>query len=123
MLFQILFSLLFLLPLMGTLSVVLRCLNIELSRKNASHYISHILKIMGYSALTATGIYIGMFLLGLTWIADFDLPDAVKLFSLGLAAPYLLSVIGISFAMKNATGSGVPPVEMATHISEHNTER
>ena len=123
MLLQIFFSILFLLPLLGTLSVVLRCLNVELARKNTRHYITHILKIMGYSALAATGIYIGMFLLGLVWIADFDLPNEVKLFSFCLAVPYLLSVIAISFAMKNASESGVPSVKIASQISDHISER
>lgn len=122
MLFQILFSLLFLLPLLGTMSVVLQCLKFELTKKNMADKKIHTLKLMGYSMLAATGLYIGLLLLGLIWIPDFDLPYAIKLVSFCLAVPYLLSVLGISFAVKNVAGFGGSSSKIVNHISENNSQ-
>ena len=118
MLFQILFSLLIMLPLLGTMSVVLQCLKIELTRKSMADNNIHTFKLMGYSILAATGLYIAMFLLGLIWIPDFDLPRTIKVVSFCLAVPYLFSVLGISYTVKNVTEFGGSTPKIVNHISE-----
>ncbi|MGD8833703.1 MAG: hypothetical protein PVJ19_02150 [Desulfobacteraceae bacterium] len=122
MLFQILFSLLFLLPLLGTMSVVLQCLKFELTKKNMADKKIHTLKLIGYLMLAATGLYIGLLLLGLIWIPDFDLPHAIKLVSFCLAVPYLFCVIGISFAVNNVAGFEGSSSKIVNHISENNSQ-
>jgi hypothetical protein len=110
------------LPLLGTMSVVLQCLKNELTRKSMAGKKSHTLKLMGYSMLAATGLYIALFLLGLIWIPDFDLPHAIKLVSFCLAVPYLFSVLCISFTVKNVTEFGGSSSKIVNHISESNLE-
>ena len=122
MLFQILFSLLIMLPLLGTMSVVLQCLKIEFTQKSMADKKIHTLKLMGYSLLAATGLYIAMFLLGLIWIPDFDLPGTIKAVSFCLAVPYLFGVLGISYTVKNVTELGGASSKIVNHISENISE-
>jgi hypothetical protein len=45
-----------------------------------------------------------------------DLPFGVKLFSWLLTAPYLLGIIGISYALKKATEVGASSSKMANAV-------
>lgn len=122
MLFQIIFSVLFLLPLIGTLSVLVQAMKSELSKKNAEDQQVSKPKVIGYSVLTAIGLYFALFLLGLIWIPGFDFPYAIKVFSFCLTAPYLFGVIGISFALKKVTEAGSSPSKMVSSITDSISE-
>lgn len=118
MLFQIIFSLLFILPLFGSLGVVIKGMNSELNKRNAEDQKVSTLKVIGYSIFSIIGVYIALFLIWLIWIPNFELPNLLKLFSYCLAAPYLLGVIGISFALKKVTEFGGSPAKITKSVSD-----
>lgn len=118
MLFQIIFSLLFILPLFGSMSVLFKGITGEFKKKNTEDKKVSTAKIIGFSILLAIGLYIALFLIWLIWIPSFDLPYSLKIVSYCLAAPYLLGVIGVSFALKKATEFGASPSKMASSVSD-----
>lgn len=122
MLFQIIFSVLFLLPLFGTLSVLIQAMKSESSKNNVEDQQVSKPKVIGYSVLTAIGFYIALFFLGLIWISGFDLPYAVKVFSFLLTVLYLFGVISISFALKKVTGAGSSPAKKIVTITDSISE-
>jgi Na+/H+ antiporter NhaA len=118
MLIQIILSLLFILPLFGSMSVLFKAVAGELKKKNIEDQKVSTVKIIGFSVLSAIGFYIALFLIWLIWIPNFDLPYSLKIVSYCLAAPYLLGVIGISVALKKATEFGASPSKMANAVSD-----
>ena len=118
MLIQIILSLLFILPLFGSMSVLFKAVAGELKKKNIEDQNVSTVKIIGFSVLSAIGFYIALFLIWLIWIPNFDLPYSLKIVSYCLAAPYLLGVIGISVALKKATEFGASPSKMANAVSD-----
>ncbi len=118
MLFKIIFSLLFILPIFGSMSVVIKAIKNELNKKNDPDKQFNIGKLIGMICVSLIGIYIGLFLVWFIWLPNIQLPFYIKLFSFFLAAPYLFGVIGFSYAMKKVTEAGGSSAKAATHISE-----
>jgi ABC-type multidrug transport system permease subunit len=117
MMFKILFSLLFILPLVGSLSVLIKGIRNEFNKFKVSGQKASTAKLIGYSILSLIGLYITIFLVCMIWLTGFDLPYGLKLFSYCLAAPYLFGVIGIGYALSKAAEVGASPTKMANSVS------
>ncbi len=118
MFFKALFSLLFILPLIGSISVLVKGIRNELTKSKTDGQEASTPKLIGYSILTLIGLYITFFLIWLIWIPGLELPYGLKLFSYCLAAPYLIGVIGISYALSKATEVGASPSKMVNSVSK-----
>ena len=118
MIFQIAFSLVFILPIFGSMSVVFKAIRAELRKKASNEVEFRSLKLVAMIFLLLVGIYIGLFLVWLIWLPSMEIPFYLKLFSFLLAAPYLFGVIGFGYAMKKTTEVGGSPSKMASHIAD-----
>jgi hypothetical protein len=118
MLFKIIISTMFLFPIFGSMSVLIKAIFLELRKSKTPELSVNKLKVVGILLLTFIGLYIGLFIIWFIWLPSIQLPLFIKIFSTFLAAPYLFGVIGMGFALKKATEFGASPAKMASHISE-----
>lgn len=117
MVLKLILSLLFILPLVGSLSVLLKGIKKEFDKSKIHDLKPSKAKLIGYFLLSIIGFYIALFLVWFLWIPGIDLPFWVKLVSWFLAAPYLLGILGVSYALKMATETGGSPSKMANAVA------
>lgn len=115
---QIFFSLVFILPIFGSMSVIVRAIRAELNKKATGVGEFSALKLVGMIFLLLVGLYVGLFLVWFIWLPSMEIPFYLKLFSFLVAAPYLFGVIGFGLAMQKATEAGGSPSKMASHITD-----
>lgn len=115
---KIFLSILFLFPLFGSMSVLIKLIAQEFKIKKNTNIKVNKLKVAGILAFVFIGLYIGLFLIWYLWFPYIQLPLFVKMFSLILAVPYFFGVIGIGLGVGKATEFGVSSTEMASHFSE-----
>ena len=118
MILKLILSLLFILPLIGSISVLLKGIKTELGKSKVTELKPSKAKLIGFFLLSIIGPYIALFLVWFLWIPGINLPFSVKLVSWILAAPYLLGVLGVSYALKMATETGGSPSKMANAVSD-----
>lgn len=115
---KIFLSILFLFPLFGSMSVLIKLITQEFKIKKNSDFKVNKLKVTGILTFVLIGLYIGLFLIWYIWFPYIRLPLFVKIFSFILAAPYLLGVIGMGVALGKATEFGGSSTKMTSHVSE-----
>ena len=93
MILKLILSLLFILPLIGSQSVLFKGIRNELRKSNDPKQRPSKVKMVGFSMVSIIGLYIALFLVWFLWIPGIDLPFSVKLVSWFLTAPYLLGVL------------------------------
>lgn len=115
---QIFLSLVFILPIFGSMSVVVGAIRAELIKKASGVGEFNALKLVGLIFLLLVGLYVGLFLVWFIWLPSIEIPFYLKLFSFIVVAPYLFGVIGFGLAMQKATEAGGSPSKIASHISD-----
>lgn len=117
MLLRLILSLLFILPLFGSLSVLFKGILSEIRKKNIDDQKFSGARVVGFSILSVIGIYITLFIVWLIWFPNIELPYSLKVASFCIAAPYILGVIGVGWALKKATEFGASPSKMASSLA------
>ena len=118
MILKLILSLLFILPLVGSLSVLFKGIKNEFGKSKISDQKPSKAKLIGYFLISIIGLYIALFLVWFLWIPGIELPFYVKLVSWFMAAPYLLGVLGVSYALKMATEAGGSSSKMANAVAD-----
>ena len=115
---KLLLSILFLIPLLGSMSVLIKLIIQEFKRKKETEFKINKLKVAGILIFAFIGLYIGLFIIWYIWFPYIQLPLFVKIFSLFLTAPYILGVIGMGIAVGKSTEFGGSSTKMTSHVSE-----